>query len=263
MITVKTYPNISKKYAELVCTAGVREDGSWIRIYPVPFRLLSGDKQFKKYDVIKVPIRKNKSDIRIESYKIENSEEIEIVEHIDTENNWQKRKDYIFKNKIYTNMRELTELNKQYHISLATFKPCQILKIYAEDKKCGEYWTKDEIIKYTNANKSLFCDNFDLKNMPKIPYNFKISFKDNSGYIRDMIILDWEISQLYSNYRHVKKYSKENSKNKVLDKLQELAVKDLYLFLGTTNKYDGWATNPFTIIGLFYPKKAIYNPTLF
>lgn len=40
LITVKTYPTLSAKYGELVCTAGLREDGSWIRIYPVPFRLL-------------------------------------------------------------------------------------------------------------------------------------------------------------------------------------------------------------------------------
>lgn len=38
LITVKTYPAISKKYDELVCTAGFREDGSWIRIYPIQFR---------------------------------------------------------------------------------------------------------------------------------------------------------------------------------------------------------------------------------
>lgn len=37
LITVKTYPAISTKYDELVCTAGFREDGSWIRIYPVQF----------------------------------------------------------------------------------------------------------------------------------------------------------------------------------------------------------------------------------
>ncbi len=39
-IVVKTYPTISDKYAELVCTAGVLEDGSWIRLYPIPFRKL-------------------------------------------------------------------------------------------------------------------------------------------------------------------------------------------------------------------------------
>ena len=30
LITVKTYPTISVKYDDLVCTAGFREDGSWI-----------------------------------------------------------------------------------------------------------------------------------------------------------------------------------------------------------------------------------------
>ncbi len=36
LITVKTYPTLSKSHVELVCTAGFREDGAWVRIYPVP-----------------------------------------------------------------------------------------------------------------------------------------------------------------------------------------------------------------------------------
>jgi len=40
LIAVKTYPTLSEKYDELVCTAGFKEDGTWIRIYPVPFRKL-------------------------------------------------------------------------------------------------------------------------------------------------------------------------------------------------------------------------------
>ena len=48
LITVKTYPTLSQKYIELVCTAGFREDGSWIRIYPSPFRFLEGDQKYKK-----------------------------------------------------------------------------------------------------------------------------------------------------------------------------------------------------------------------
>lgn len=39
-IIAKTYPTRSKKYKELVCTAGIKKDGEWIRIYPVPFRSL-------------------------------------------------------------------------------------------------------------------------------------------------------------------------------------------------------------------------------
>jgi hypothetical protein len=45
-ITVKTYPTSSKKYDELVCTT---KDGNWIRLYPIEFRKLPYDKQYKKY----------------------------------------------------------------------------------------------------------------------------------------------------------------------------------------------------------------------
>lgn len=38
LIAVKTYPTLSAKYDELVCTAGFKEDGTWIRVYPIPFR---------------------------------------------------------------------------------------------------------------------------------------------------------------------------------------------------------------------------------
>jgi hypothetical protein len=50
LITVKTYPAISSKYDELVCTAGFLEDGSWIRIYPIQFRKKAFEEQYKKYD---------------------------------------------------------------------------------------------------------------------------------------------------------------------------------------------------------------------
>lgn len=36
LITVTTYPLPSRSYDELVCIAGILENGEWIRIYPVP-----------------------------------------------------------------------------------------------------------------------------------------------------------------------------------------------------------------------------------
>lgn len=58
LITVKTYPTLSAKYEELVCTAGFREDGTMIRIYPVQFRKKSYGEQYKKYDWIEVDLEK-------------------------------------------------------------------------------------------------------------------------------------------------------------------------------------------------------------
>ena len=58
LIAVKTYPTISGKYDELVCTAGFLEDGSWIRIYPIAFRKKAYDEQYKKYDWIEIDLVK-------------------------------------------------------------------------------------------------------------------------------------------------------------------------------------------------------------
>ena len=69
LITVKTYPAISGKYDELVCTAGFTEDGKWIRIYPVPFRKKDYSQQYRKYEWIELDLVKNTSDFRPESYR--------------------------------------------------------------------------------------------------------------------------------------------------------------------------------------------------
>ena len=70
LILVKTYPNKSNKYVETVCTAGIRKDGSWIRLYPIPFRLYTDDQQYGKYQWIECSCYKTQNDIRPESYHI-------------------------------------------------------------------------------------------------------------------------------------------------------------------------------------------------
>ncbi len=46
LIWGKTYPELSKKYIETVCTAGVLESGKPVRLYPITYRYLN-DEQFK------------------------------------------------------------------------------------------------------------------------------------------------------------------------------------------------------------------------
>ena len=45
LLTVTTYPLPSRSYDELVCTAGILENGAWIRIYPVPLSFLRGQRE--------------------------------------------------------------------------------------------------------------------------------------------------------------------------------------------------------------------------
>jgi hypothetical protein len=93
LIFGKTYPELSAKYTETVCTGGFREDGTPIRLYPVPLRYLEGKQQYKLYEWITVPIRKSTSDPRPESYKIV-PDKIERGELVDTDHgSWRRRRE--------------------------------------------------------------------------------------------------------------------------------------------------------------------------
>ena len=106
LITIKTYPSLSEKYDELVCTAGFLEDGSMIRIYPVPFRKLDYEKQYKKYQWIEIDLEKRSSDFRPESLKpVDIDKAFKIGKFIDS-SQWNKRRELVLC-KVYTDMSDL------------------------------------------------------------------------------------------------------------------------------------------------------------
>ena len=88
LITVKAYPNPSKKYSETVCCAGVDlSNNNLVRLYPIPYRDLDNEKKFKKYSIIEVDCWKATDDKRPESFKLD-PDSIKIVKHLDTKKKW-------------------------------------------------------------------------------------------------------------------------------------------------------------------------------
>ena len=259
LITVKTYPSISSKYEELVCTAGFREDGTWIRIYPVPFRKKAYDEQYKKYDWIEIDLDKNKSDFRPESYRPHSSEsEIKILGHIDTASNWTERKKFVL-GKVYYNLTELIAeaKNKAICTSLAVFKPTKIIDFISEETE--REWDKEKIAALEEERKQLKLfsnDENPLKLVKKLPYKFFYLFEDNQGTESKMMVEDWEIGQLFWNC--FEKYDRDEKKalidvrKKYFDDFAK--TKDLHFYLGTTLSFHGRSRNPFIIIGTFHPK---------
>jgi hypothetical protein len=252
LITVKTYPTISAKYDELVCTAGFREDGTWIRIYPVPFRKRAYTEQYKKYDWIELDLVKNKSDFRPESFRPATLEtEINVVGHIDTARNWEERKKLCL-GKIYYNLSELIAEAKVKNIgtSLAVFRPTEILDFYAEPVE--REWSSKQ--KAALAQQNLFETKFEV--VKKLPYKFKFRFKDNHGQKSNMMIEDWETGQLFwnclANHEGNEQKAIEDVRKKYFNDLS--MTKDLHFYMGTTQKNHYVSHNPFMIIGTFYPK---------
>lgn len=54
-VLAKAVPSISPMYGEIICVAGISDDGTWRRLYPVPVKLL-GQSYFKKFDAISVEV---------------------------------------------------------------------------------------------------------------------------------------------------------------------------------------------------------------
>ena len=202
LIAVKTYPTLSSKYDELVCTAGFLEDGSWIRIYPIPFRKLEYDKQYSKYDWVEVDLDRNNSDFRLESHKPQLIETaFTIVGHLGTEDSWRLRKEVVLKN-VYTNMTDLIAEAKDpnKYTSLAVFKPTEILSF--EIEKTERDWDKVKLAQLkANAQQLNLFKNSDnpFEVVKKLPYKFSYKFNSEDGKERTLMIEDWEIGQLYWN----------------------------------------------------------------
>lgn len=258
LIAVKTYPTISGKYDELVCTAGFLEDGSWIRIYPIPFRKKSYEEQYSKYDWIEIDLVKNDSDFRPESFRPYSFDsEISIIGKIDTKNCWAERKKIALQ-KVYTNLTQLISEAKDKDIcrSLAVFKPTKIKDFSAI--KVERDWDKKKIdqLKANRDQTNLFEhpeNPFEV--VKKLPYKFIFKFEDDEGKESNMMIEDWETGQLYWNC--FDKYGDEDQaisdvKKKYYDDFAK--TKDLHFFLGTSALHHYVSHNPFMIIGTFHPK---------
>lgn len=260
LITVKTYPTLSKTYGELVCTAGIDEDGHWRRIYPIPFRKLYNDSKYEKYRWIEADIYKNTSDPRMESYKID-YRNIKLLDSVSTENNWKERKDLVFKNGYSTDLTNLIHQSKTIQLSLATFKPTEILDFVWEEVP-RQYDSKIiEKIEAEKMQQKLFKDDFDnnpnFREVNKLPYRFSYVFLDNIGKKRELMVEDWEVGAAF--WQFLRSYGSEDKALEMMkDKfLRQLArERDLYFFLGTTREFHGRAKNPFIIIGLFYPPRV-------
>jgi hypothetical protein len=258
LITVKTYPTLSRKYGETVCTAGIREDGSWVRLYPVPFRRLDRDDQYKLFDWIECQLQRNRSDPRPETFRPLNQNELRTVEHVGTgkDRKWRERRRLLLETaRVYERLSELIDGAKANECSLAVFKPSRVVDfVWEEDTRDWDPKKLDEMRGLTSQY-DLFDDNTwrqTFQVIPKLPYDFSYKFEDSDGRSSKLQILEWQLGALYWNCLKSTDGDEQRALQKVRRKyLDEFLKKDLHFFLGTTQQFHFVAPNPWVIIGVF------------
>lgn len=194
LITVKTYPTLSRKYGETVCTAGVRADGTWMRIYPVPFRRLDEEEQYKKFDWIETDFVRGRSDPRPETRHPADLTKMLPVGHMETDDNWRERRELLLKRtKVYDRIETLMVGAKENRLSLAIFKPAKIRGFIWEDDE--REWNPNKLAQMRDMNRQteLFGEETWRKTfnvIPKLPYAFSYQIEDAAGRKSTMQVLD-------------------------------------------------------------------------
>jgi hypothetical protein len=256
LITVKTYPTLSRKYGELVCTAGVREDGSWVRLYPIPFRLLDYTERYSKFEWIETELVKNGRDHRPETFHPVDVNDIQKAGKIGTEDNWRERRNLILKKcEIHHRLKPLIDGAHENRLSLAVFKPTKLVDfVWESDDREWDESKMDEMRNRSDQGELFGGDSWrqTFTLIPKLPFKFSYRFEDADGKKSELQILDWEAGQLFLNCRKAAGGDEQIALKKVREKyFDRFRETDLHFFLGTTQRFHEFAPNPWVIIGVF------------
>ncbi len=261
LIAVKTYPIPSTKYDELVCTAGVKETGEFVRLYPINFRDLPSGQQYRKYQWIEVKAQKRgREDIRKESYRPDLSTFRTLGRPIGTgrKGDWSERARYVLAQPSRS-MEQLRRAWKEDRTSLGVFKPKEIRTLVVTADNADWDPAFKEALKQYRLWDERTASRRPLRKVPfKFHYRFRCDDPD-CDHEHKMSIVDWEVGALFWKLRDqgfTEKEAAEKVRYKFFDELCS-PTKDTYFIVGNMLDHP----RSWLVLGLFYPKAA--EPSLF
>lgn len=259
LILCKTYPSPSAKYSETSCVAGMDEHGNLIRLFPVPFRLVNNEQQFKKWQWINVLVEKS-PDRRVESHKVF-IDTIEPCEWVSTRKDWTDRRYWLDKLPIFHDFNTLEQARQTDGITLALLRPHEITELLITRASADE-WTDQELDKLQQMQQqaSLFDEDLPtLKRLQKIPFDFHYRYSclvDGELIDYKHKIVDWEACQLYRTV--LRSHGKDAWEAPFRQKIfEDLPSKDLMFLMGTIHRFP----NQWLIVSLIYPPKRQIEET--
>ncbi len=248
LILTKTYPVPSQKYRETSCIAAINENGEMRRLFPIPYRLLDGERQFARWEWIRARIAKALSDHRPESYRVD-VDSIQRLARLGTEQGWAERIQWI-QSHVLTSFDALETRRQLTGETLGIIHPN---KFYIDIRPAEHQdWTEEEKTKLIQDG--LFDSPTAKSRIPlrKVPFDFYYCYfsENNSSELRHKIT-DWEIGALYWNcQRDYEKDWEKYFRQKLVEEFSQ--KKDLMFLMGTIHRFpDKWL-----IVGVLYPPKA-------
>jgi hypothetical protein len=250
LIWGKTYPELSDRYSETVCTGGCFEDGTPVRIYPIPLRYLPKHRQYRLYDWIEVPVAPSTKHRRPESFKAR-SEALRVLGHLDPERGWQERRKVIFANRSwhYECLEDLKLAERRQKTSMGFVKAGAIEWVKLEERT-------DEERKHHEAKLARLQSKLDLfgpaqRDLAFYPYKVRVGWRcarlDGARACpgHTATVLDWGLGEL----------GRREGPKKALARMEDvcnLERHDLRFYVGNFKAHP----KNFGIVGLWFPLRA-------
>lgn len=257
LVVVRTYPSPATKGVEASCTAAV-SDGAWLRLFPVPWRLLPKQKQFRKYQWIDAELKKATSDPRPESHNV-NLDSLVLGDFLRPDNHWKARR-ALLEPLRRASLEEIDRTREKNGApTLGFFKPKVIKRLIVKADDEGPDWTPDQKAKLRQemGQGKLWNDDADARapkeELEKIPLVFLYEFEceDADCHGHTISCTDWEMAQSYRDWRN--KYG-DNWVEKFRQRYEAEMIRrfETHFFVGTLHARP-WQ---WIIVGLFYPLPA-------
>ena len=254
LIVVRTYPTPAKQGIEVSCTAAITDKNEWLRLFPVPYRFLSPDRQFRKYQWVSVSVSKATKDPRLESYKIENNSIQILTEPLVSDHAWKARKAIVIPMARSSLCWLQRERDANRHPTLGIFKPKIIKRLLITTEPSAE-WTEGEL--HLLRQQTLYGDTTPKVELEKVPYKFSYEFECDYAACKGHTLMcsDWEMGEAWRRWKTqygddwILKFRQKFEGHMIADC-------DTYFYVGTVNR------NPksWIIVGLFYPPKLGETP---
>lgn len=187
-VLVKASPQPSKKHSETVCCAGIDSNGDWKRMFPIRFRRLSGEKSFKRWDIVEYRYSLPHDDKRKESCRV-HEESISIRSRVKNS----AEKTNLVERALVDSEAEATSRGA----SLALIRPRNPRFTW---QKLSNAELDSDRQKFQQQAAQLSMLEEEISAYEPCPFRFKMSYDDDAGN-HNKTCADWETSAAFFNLR--------------------------------------------------------------
>lgn len=252
LVTVKAYPAMASKSGESVCVAGIRIDQEypqWIRLFPVGFRRLPAAKQFEKYQVVRLRVKRGTTDQRPESFKPD-LDSLTLGPRLDTARDWSDRRellDPVLGETTTCSLLTESRVKGQSARSLGLVKPASVTGLDVAENP--DY----DPAKAATTDIDLFGQELSPLSASPVIAHYRYTCAEPTCRGHRQMLVDWESGQLARRNAHLGLAAMSTRhQTRFIDEMCG-SSRDPYFFIGNQHQHPAG----YLVLGVFWPPKTL------